>query len=218
MILNINGTNKELNGNFQDKHLSELLKEISRSHLDQNQIITQVKLNGKEISLDEEKNLGKFCDLKIESLEIKSDTPYNLARTYLTDAKEYLKNLVTTLESLAHDFRGWELEEAGRKFTHVLDIIDWFYKIIPNLGSFLGIRYDKIIHKGKTLNQKLKYFEMTLEVMADAQERTDFIHLADVIEYELLPFFQEWQEIIPVLEKTAEEIVKVNNIENRCLN
>ena len=70
MILNINGTNKELNGNFQGKYLSELLKDISRSHLDQSQIITQVKLNGKEISLEEEKNLGKFCDLKTRNWKL----------------------------------------------------------------------------------------------------------------------------------------------------
>lgn len=132
---------------------------------------------------------------EIKRMEVIAKTPRSFVNDLLLTAETYIKGAKPEIDVLIESFYQNPSGDNWSQFAHLLEGIQWLNQMImlvdrtkvqpQNWGSF--------IKKATSIEEVLKHLE-------DAVENKDSILIADMIQYEILPFMQalgeEIQQII----------------------
>jgi hypothetical protein len=183
--------------------LSEIIDRISSKSISSERVITKIRVDGKELLEDEN---GLYPDLngdEIDSLEFQTGLPKEMAHQGLHDARIYLEKLNPGIGRTAELFRLGEEAKANEQYGRCIDGINWFIRILEGVRQVIGMNFQGMAFKEETVQSRIRKLQETIRGMWSAQLDEDWIMLADLLEYELLPIMEEWKEILPVIEKTA---------------
>lgn len=202
---------------------------VEQQRLPPGEVLTVVALDGNELDEAEEQAAAARPCSSIDRAEFFSARPLDLAREGLTDASELLPSLSEDLPLVAATLRGGKLNDGLEMFAPCLEVLSWYVSLLSALDTLLsrdGVCFS--LHPdtasdadmlGEELNgageaaaggslndgSELRSFasiENLRQKLVDielAQQQSDHLLLADLLEYELLPIVQIWADESPRL-------------------
>ena len=119
----------------------------------------------------------------------------DLVATNLSNALDYLEKLIPGFDQAADLFRTGNEQEANKYYIQILDGMDWFSEVVNVVMSSEG--------EGQEPENSLRIRQAKLtdlmSQMLEANKNQDWGLLADILEYEMTPFYKEWQTILSKL-------------------
>ena len=187
MKISINGVETQ-EPTFQGETLAEVLHAILDSRRDS--YIRRVWLDGQEASSNTQDTL-KTSTASVELLELELALLQDLVVNNLTNAKEYLEKLIPGFQKAADLFRMGNEQEANQYYLQILDGVDWFSQVILTI-----VNAQENIFEAQSLEERQKKLTALMGQMLEANQNQDWVLLADLLEYEMIPFYQAWQEVL----------------------
>lgn len=182
------------------RNLEEALVELNEKFIPPGQQLFHVEVNG-EFFTERYPRESRYVHLgEVSRLDLKTVSDEDLARSILVDASIQVETMVQALEKSAALFRLAAEDEANHYFAQVLEALRWLLQTGEGACEVLevdlgGVKNPQI----GDVSDFLKRFQDLLEEMLQVYEEEDYILLADLMEYELLPMVTQWQNILSQL-------------------
>ena len=193
MKLLING--KEEVGSGIGETLGDFLLHIEKVGLVQGNVVRSIKLNGHESSPDSKVNRNMRLS-EIETLEIEVTNLSDIVDKNIENADAYLMKLIPGIEKSVELFRMGNEQEANQFFINIIDGVDWLSQVLDMILEAKAISPDAVFD-GKSIQERRDNLITFTQQMVDANKNKDWVLLADLLEYEILPYYQEWSNLIP---------------------
>jgi hypothetical protein len=184
------------------RNLEEVLLELNEKFIPDGQQLFQVEVNG-EFFTERYPRESRYVPLgEVARLDLKTVSDTDMARAILNDAASQALTLVQALEKSAALFRLAAEDEANHYFAQVLEALRWLLQTGEGACQVLDVDMAQATSpQTGDVSEFLKRFQDLLEEMLQVYEEEDYILLADLMEYELLPMVQEWQKILSLLSR-----------------
>lgn len=197
MIVLVNGKSQDI----KIASISTLLDVITKIEvsLPQGHIITEVILNDKILESNWYHNASKIYLLDEDKLVVRVEESSLIAREVLLNSKEQLKMLLKEIEEIADAFRIQDDTEANAKFVQGIENLQWFLKILEDATILLGKPLDSIVDNDVSFTNYINELVGQLDKVIDIQQQKDWIMLADVLEYELIPALEKISRLYTLL-------------------
>ena len=193
MKLLING--KEEIFSHEGETLDDLLIFMEREHLAKGNVVRSIKLDGQESSLDSSE-VRKIPLSGIGTLEVEISTMLDIVNKNLDNAEDYIKRLIPGIEKSVKLFRTGNEQEANKFFINIIDGVDWLSQVLDMILTAKGVSPDTVFN-GKSIQDRRASLVDFTKQMLDANKNRDWVLLADLLEYEILPYYQEWSHLLP---------------------
>ncbi len=180
------------------ERLSDVLQHIQTSDAEQPLLIAHLKLNGRDMLPDSEETRGVLVS-EIQTLEIETSTLSESILRNIDNAEEYLNKLLPGIERAAELFRSENELEANKFFIKIVDGIDWLSQVFQIVIAAQNRRPETYEINGTTIKARQDKLKELIQQMATANENQDWVLLADLLEYEIHPYYEEWHTLIPQL-------------------
>ena len=187
MKISINGAEAE-ESSFQGETLKEVLDVILKSRRDS--YVRRIWLEGQEVSSNAMDTLMTSIT-SIELLELELAHLGDLLANNLANAKEYLEKLIPGFQKAADLFRMGNEQEAHKFYLQILDGIDWFSQVVLNIVKSRGNQVE-----GQSLGDRQEKLTGLMAQMLEANQNQDWVLMADLLEYEMIPYYEDWQETL----------------------
>jgi hypothetical protein len=195
MKLLING--KEKTVSCTGESLGDLLLYIDKNDVARGSVVRSIQIDGKEFPPDESATRQMSLS-KIETLEIEISTLPEIINKNIENADAYLIRLIPGIEQSVELFRMGNEQEANKFFINIIDGIDWLSQVLDMILAAKGISSDTVFN-GKTIQDRRTSLVVFTQQMVDANKNQDWVLLADLLEYEILPYYEEWSNFLPQL-------------------
>jgi hypothetical protein len=196
MKVSINGVEQEeseFKGDTLRAILGSILVKTSGSY------IRRMWLDDKEFPSDDQEALQKKPS-DIDFLEVELSNLKDLVATNLVNALDYLKKLIPGFEQAAILFRAGNEQEANKYYLQILDGIDWFSQVVSIIMSPDEDKMKLLDADDQSLQVRQEKLTDLMNQMLEANKNQDWVLLADILEYEMLPFYKDWENILSKLE------------------
>ncbi|MZG30586.1 MAG: hypothetical protein F3741_07220 [Nitrospinae bacterium] len=187
MKISINGTETE-DPSFKGETLEEVLNAILKSR--QDSYVRRIWLDGQEVSSSTPDTL-KTSSATVDLLELELAQLKDLLANNLSNAKEYLEKLIPGFQKAADLFRMGNEQEANKFYLQIIDGIDWFSQVVLTI-----INAQQHVLDGQSLEERQKKLNELMGQMLEANKNQDWVLMADLLEYEMVPFYEEWQKVL----------------------
>ncbi len=193
------------NGNEQNIKISsistllDILFQIEKD-LPQDFIVTELKLNGKTLDSNWYHNAKSIYLLDEDKIEIKVEHSSIIAKETLLNSKNHYNAILADLSRIADMFRMEDETKANTHFVQAIENLQWFFKIVEDTTELLGKPVHSIVFNNKSLAEHIKSLEAKLEEVITIQQNKDWILLADLIEYEVIPILKDFSVIYTLVE------------------
>ena len=191
MKLTINGVEQEeseLKGETLEAILDMMVKNAPGSY------IRRIWLDQQEFPSDDRETLQKK-PTDINSLEVELANLKDLVATNLSNALDYLEKLIPGFDQAADLFRMGNEQEANKFYIQILDGMDWFSEVI---NIVMDSEFKRSAPEDTLRLRQAKLTDL-MSQMLEANKNQDWVLLADILEYEMIPFYKEWQTILTKL-------------------
>jgi hypothetical protein len=159
-------------------------------------IIASLRVNGEEITSEEEKNVHLQGT---DSVEITTETPGCLAIRILGESQDYINELQNYLLLVAGQYTSGS-ENTGLNFAEAVQGLQWFVQMTDFIGCTLQINFQKLMLNSRPVEDYVKDLNSILQEIVKAQTGCDPVLLADILEYDLVPHLEEWKSIYTLFE------------------
>ncbi|MBT5867422.1 MAG: hypothetical protein HOH38_01135 [Nitrospinaceae bacterium] len=187
MKISINGAEAE-DGSFPGETLKEVLDAILKNREDS--YIRRVWLDGQEVSSTAQDSLMTSTS-SIALLELEVANLQDVLANNLVNVKEYLEKLIPGFQKAADLFRMESEQEANKYYLQILDGVDWFSQVIVTIMQSWGEKLE-----GQSLEERQKKQTEFMAQMLEANQNQDWVLMADILEYEMIPLYEDWREVL----------------------
>jgi len=196
MKLYINGN--EDTASYDHSNLGDLLEHIQSEKLETGQFLFKIRVDDKNVEFGSPE-FKETPLAEIQKIEVETSTMEHMVNENIDNAGTYLERLVPGLEQVARMFRDGNQQEANQIFVDVVDGIDWFSQLVDLVIQARSLDVENVQYEGKTLmERKQKLLSLTQDVL-ETHKKQDWVRLADLLEYEFLPYYQDWLKVLPQL-------------------
>ena len=196
MKVSINGVAQE-ESDFEGETVSAILDSMVQQT--PGSYIRRIWLDDQEFPSDDREALQKKPS-DIDSLEVELANLKDLVATNLANALNYLKKLIPGFEQAADLFRAGNEQEANKYYLQILDGIEWFSQVVSVIMSPDEGETELPDTDDESLEVRQKKLTDLMSQMLEANQNQDWVLLADILEYEMVPFYKDWEKILSKLE------------------
>jgi hypothetical protein len=189
----VNG--KEETISFMGETLGDLLSHIEKVGVSQGNVVRSIKIDGQESSPDSSEAQRTQIS-EIATLEVEISTLADMINKNIENADAYLIRLIPGIEKSVELFRIGNEQEANKFFVKIVDGIDWFSQVLDIILTAKEISPETVF-EGKSIQDRRTSLVGLTQQMVDANKNHDWVLLADLLEYEILPYYQEWSNLLP---------------------
>ena len=193
MKLLVNG--KEETVSYMGETLGDLLLHIEKEGVPQGNVVRSIKIDGQESSPDSSESQRTQIS-EIATLEVEISTLADMINKNIENADAYLIRLIPGIEKSVELFRMGNEQEANKFFVKIVDGIDWFSQVLDIILTAKEISPETVF-EGKSIQDRRTSLVGLTQQMVDANKNQDWVLLADLLEYEILPYYQEWSNLLP---------------------
>ncbi|HHE46861.1 MAG TPA: hypothetical protein ENL08_04055 [Bacteroidetes bacterium] len=190
MTFQIDGRTRELEFS-EDLPFNRLMETIKRSVDDPSLSITRIKLNGEDITGKSWDRFAHFTLGDIKDLQVETGDIRQIARKTLNSLKDFTTNLVAELKRTAELFRLGDEVQGSEALDRTLDGIQLVNHTSIIIDKNLDLEARSPVDNGQTLTAQMINLESIIEDLFAAQKDQDWILMADLIDYELVPHFND---------------------------
>lgn len=186
--IRINGIEKEVpvGAIIFEEFVSDLNKILNSD----SQVISTIRVNGREISETDEQQLSSMPLDQIGDIEVETSSPIDLAYETLGTLEQYIDRLMLSIERASVHYKSKNLITGDAYFGKSIDGLDLFVQTLG--GIKLALRVG--------LNPKVALVEAALvSIMNDlleAKRQNNYLFLAELLEKDLIENLREWKEQI----------------------
>ena len=196
MKVSINGVAQE-ESDYEGETVSAILDAMAQKT--PGSYIRRIWLDDQEFPSDDREALQtRISD--IGSLKVETANYKDLVATNLANALGYLKKLIPGFEQAADLFRAGNEQEANKYYLQILDGIEWFSQVVSVIMSPDEGETELPDTDNESLEVRQKKLTDLMSQMLEANENQDWVLLADILEYEMVPFYKDWEKILSKLE------------------
>lgn len=199
MTMQITVDGKPLEGGLRGANLEEMLVELSEEVLSGQRSFTEVKINGRPYNLEEMGPSEEILAGGITSLEVDTIEAQELARRFLLGADEFLGPLCQAVPAVAELFALEDEQEANERYLQLLESLQMFMQVLDAVKEILTLDLDAVREGHASARERLDKINQVLGELLSSQERQDWVLLADVLRYDLLPELEAWRRLMPRL-------------------
>ena len=202
----------ETQENFLGNTLGEILDQIQKRHVIEGTFLNQIFIDDElvEFDLESEKgrdtrsrNISEIGTLKVEIASVQEIVTKNL-----DNAADYLNRLIPGIQKAAELFQREDELEANKFFLNIVDGMEWLSQVLDGAVKVLNLDKNQVEFKGKTLFERQDQLVGLTKQLLEANQNKDWILVADLLEYEIAPFYMEWTDFLPDLKNRVNE--KIN--------
>ncbi len=186
-------------GNFFQKMLQEP-EYIKKDHG-----IVKISIDGVD-SLDVMLNgTDELVPETIVEIRIHTKDSLSITRDGLAKVTTLIESIKKEISQAADLFREGKIKEGSTKITRIMEAFKPMINFINSIGISFSMNFDEMYFKqGVTLREKIESFLKTFEDLLNAQQKKDYVELADYLEYQLMEDMEDWNSIAVILLKEAE--------------
>lgn len=193
-----------LNGEFKEikiASISTLLDVVTQIEKDlpKDNIITEVLLNDKVLESNWMENAKNIYLLDEDKLELISKDSDFIAKEALENSKNQFAQILKDFESIADMFRVEDEKKANQSFAQTIENLQWYFKVIEDAIKLYGKDLSELSIENKTFSKIIEELSNKLTEMIDVQKDQDWVLLADLIEYELIPQLKKIDQIYEII-------------------
>ncbi|MCL2877291.1 MAG: hypothetical protein FWF13_00760 [Acidobacteria bacterium] len=191
----VDGREVEVPSNFSS--FDQMLKHVEDRYLESSAIIREVHVDGSPLAPESFRGGDGILDRvgDWEKIEIFTGTLAEIAVESIAGAQDYLIKIANAAPALAVKFQDFPESED---FGNLGSLCEGFYFLsilLDKLASGYQLKLDEIIVHGVSVSEHLQKFADVVKQLNEAQEKQEYLLIADTIEYEILPIVPVWKEI-----------------------
>ena len=194
MKLLVNGIEKNIA--CDGKTLGDLLDHILEQEPELGNCFGNIRLNEKEVLVDSPETRQTPVS-KIETLETEVFSLNQILEKNIANARDYLKKLIPGLQQASDLFRTGNEQEANKFFINIIDGMEWFSQVVDTIAKATESELTDIISVGRGFQDRQNQLVELSRQMVEANQNQDWVLLADLLEYEILPYYSDWGEQLP---------------------
>lgn len=186
-------------GNFFQKMLQE------PEYMKKDHGIVKISIDGVD-SLDVMLNgSDDLVPETIGEIRIYTKDSLSITRDGLAKVTTLIESIKKEISQAADLFREGKIKEGSTKITRIMEAFKPMINFINSIGISFSMNFDEMFFKqGITLREKIESFLKTFEDLLGAQQKKDYVELADYLEYQLMEDMEDWNSIAVILLKEAE--------------
>lgn len=139
-----------------------------------------------------------------DSVLMKDDNPKPLPELF-DDSRAFLADLVSFVLENAGLYRSGQDKRAKESFVQTVEGLEFMMMIINHISALCRLDPGSLSFAGGSGADKINELNKILMEMIGSQERNDWVLLADLMEYELVPQIQGWNEIFSQMERCTKD-------------
>lgn len=194
MKIMINGVETTLS--FQGNTLGELLDHILARESTEGSIFSHVRLNDADVAANSAETRQTSVS-QIETLETEISSLREILAKNIVNAQDYLKKLLPGIQKAADLFRLGSEQEANKFFLNIIDGMEWFSEVMDTILEVNDLQTQAVQLDKKSFKARQEKLVEWTRQMVEANKNNDWVLLADLLEYEILPYYSEWDEYLP---------------------
>jgi hypothetical protein len=206
----------------------ELVAFVENESVPAGEVITRIVVDGEDIDEDRELELMSEPLGTISKVEIYTEKTIDLARQGIADARELLPALAEDLPYVSTELRSGNIRDGLELFGRCVEVLSWYVSLVTALdilfrrvsaGSELETEQATTAEElspddalaGYELDERLEprtfasveNLRQKLLEVERAQGSNDAALLADLVEFELLPIVNLWNDELPLLSEVV---------------
>jgi hypothetical protein len=182
--------------------LDQIVRHVEQGHLPPDSIIRQITIDGLPLVSDDlQQDPGELLEGidKKDRIDIVTGTIRDVAADSIREAHSYLDRLTLLTPDLATSFLATPGPEAFESLRQLYEGFYWLNLLLDRLESTFKITLDGVTVEGVPARAHHRKFVEVLKQLVDSQERQDFILIADLLEYEILPQVPVWRKMFEIV-------------------
>jgi hypothetical protein len=184
-------------------NLEEILVNLMDHPLVNNRIITRVMVNGDTYSEEVPHAALEVERDTINSLELVTKTAEDLSLHFMENGPSFVDMLRNALPKIVEEFRMGDDVEANEHFLSFLESLQLIINMMEQCKVSMGLGDDIHVAGPESVNTFMERLSGTLSNLISIQEQSDWIYLADILEYELDNALCDLIEILPRMKKAG---------------
>ncbi len=165
-------------------NLDEILKIVEKD-LPAQMMVVNISINDKIID-DWHGHPEEIYVLPEDKLAIKTEVVLEVGKNFLKISEEALGEIKNELQVSADLFREGKEQEANTHLINCIDKLRWYLQVIQDSLVLMGQNFDEMLVQNPSIGALFSSIPQLLEEFINVQESKDWVHLADMIEYELI--------------------------------
>jgi len=197
----VNGRELDISSEFSS--FDQMLKHVEDQCLDHDAIIREVHVDGSPLAPESIRyDDGSFNRISgWEKIEIFTGTLAEIAVDSIAGAQDYLVKIENAAPALAVKFQDFpETDDFG----NLGSLCEGFYFLsilLDKLASGYQLKLSEITVREVSIGEHLQKFAEIVKQLNNAQEKQEYLLIADTIEYEILPIVPIWKEIFEAVSR-----------------
>jgi hypothetical protein len=186
--------------------LDKIIRQIEDSHLPPNSVVREIQIDGVSLMPDEVSENPSELLQHLENrgkIEIYTGTLVEIARESILEALQYLDRIETATPLLASGFQISPGPESFESLRQLYEGLYWLNLLMDKLETSFHLAFQDIPIQGIPAKEHHQKFISILKQMIDSHERGDFVLIADLLEYEILPLVPIWREMFKIIMEKA---------------
>lgn len=154
-----------------------------------------VMLTGKEGMVPED----------IGELKIITKDAYSITTDGLNKIFSLIESIKNEISLTADLYREGKIAEGSQKTVNIMDSVKPMMDFINSVGMNYSLSFDDImIEENVTLREKVESFLKSFEELIMAQEKKDYVEIADFLEYQFVDDMTDWGKVVHAIAKEIE--------------
>ncbi len=175
-----------------------ILEHVEEHYLPPDSVIRQIQVDGlcvlpSELHTTQAGLLDRIEER--EKIEFTTGSLREIAYESVQEAVDYLGRIEPIIPSLASGFQTFPEPGMFENLKDLYSGLYWLTLLLNRLGNSLKVPFWEITVQGTSFREHQRKFTSVLRQLVDAQGRGDFVLVADLLEYEILPLLPVWKEV-----------------------
>jgi hypothetical protein len=191
--------NKVYTYDNENEKIPQIMHDIEKTVSDASKVISHMIIDGREVRNHFDEYLAEHIS-DIERIEVISKTYKELVYDILLSAMEYAENASGRIEILADEFYRLPDKNAWEQLGNFLGGIEWLINTFDAIDNDRNLR--DIVPSYEDWNiyaKEIISLKHLLPEMEEALGSNDYVSIADILSYEIVPLFNSIKEKLSVL-------------------
>ncbi len=175
--------------------MTEVIRHVEAGHLPPNSVIRRIDVDGIPFASSGGPDAQPAPLVARDKVEVLTGNLRDVARDSIGEAISYLERVEALTPSLAGSFRVAPGPDAFGRLRQLYEGFHWLNLLTERLQASFGPVLAGILVTGVSARAQQDRLLLVLKQMVSAHERQDFICVADLLEYEILPLVPAWRSM-----------------------
>ena len=161
-------------------------------------VIKNIIINGTQyddlmLNIDKSKvfKLGNADEIKLTTM-----SQFELLNGSIEAAIAFLNEFKAGIVKTTDEIRWGNSAGGFKNFSEYLKGLTTFIQIMEKISEFLKIDYESLVYESKSVQSYFNDLEKILASVLSTQVEQDYVLLADIVEFELKPNIDIWENIL----------------------